>query len=346
MRIALALLCFCVMMTAAALAASQDRRVALVIGNSDYRAGGKLPNAKRDAVIFAETLRELGFSEVVEAPELDGAAMLRTLRDFATKAEKADWAVIYFAGHGIELGGANYLIPTDARLVSDRDVQFEAVALEQLIASLEGARKLRLVILDACRDNPFAARMTRTLTTRSIGRGLARVEPEGGTLVAYAAKAGQVAFDGHGENSPFLTSLRDRIRQPGVEINMVFRAVRDDVLAATGRRQEPFIYGSLPSEPFYFRPAEPQRATLDNPPPAAGLPVVPVPPTQPGSAFRAPEQTRPEVKSTNAKAAKPSAAPRPQGVMRARVEPGRGAKPATRARPGKCFAFAGRTHCE
>jgi uncharacterized caspase-like protein len=113
---------------------------------------------------------------------------------------------------------------------------------------------MRLVILDACRDNPFTAAMKRTSATRSIGRGLALIEPEGGTLVAYAAKAGQVAQDGDGENSPFVTALVKRIETPGIEIGKLFRLVRDDVLSATGRQQEPFVYGSLPSEDMFINP--------------------------------------------------------------------------------------------
>jgi len=174
------------------------------------------------------------------------------LRAFARDAERADWAVVYFAGHGIEIGGVNYLIPVDARLETDRDAQFEAVALEQVLGAVEGAKKLRLVVLDACRDNPFAQRMKRTVASRSIGRGLARVEPEGGTLVAYAAKHGEIALDGEGTNSPFVTALLKHMPTPGVEINKLFRLVRDDVMTATGRRQEPFIYGSLPAEDFFF----------------------------------------------------------------------------------------------
>jgi uncharacterized caspase-like protein len=132
-------------------------------------------------------------------------------------------------------------------------VQDEAVPLERLIATIEGAKKLRLVILDACRDNPFVPKMRRTIASRSIGRGLASVEPEGGTLVAYAAKHGQVALDGgDGANSPFVEALLQRLTIPNVEISKVFRLVRDDVLNSTGRRQEPFVYGSLPSDDFYF----------------------------------------------------------------------------------------------
>ena len=120
-----------------------------------------------------------------------------------------------------------------------------------MLGSVEGARKLRLIILDACRDNPFARQMRRTVASRAIGRGLGRIEPEGGTLVAYAAKHGEIALDGDGTNSPFVASLVKRLPTPGIEINKLFRLVRDDVMAATGRKQEPFVYGSLPGEDFF-----------------------------------------------------------------------------------------------
>ena len=114
---------------------------------------------------------------------------------------------------------------------------------------------MRLVILDACRENPFATSMTKTSATRSIGRGLAQVEPETGTLVAYSAKAGQVALDGDGENSPYVIALTNRIRSPGLEIGKLFRLVRDDVLAETGKAQEPFTYGSLSGTDMFINPA-------------------------------------------------------------------------------------------
>lgn len=229
------------------------KRVALVIGNSAYTAVSKLENPTRDAKAMAESLKRLGFDVGNIQMDLGTDAMRRALREFSDKAADADWALVYYAGHGIEVGGLNYLVPVDARLKSDRDVQFEAIALEQVLASVEPATKLRVVILDACRDNPFVSQMKKSGGTRSIGRGLARVEPEGATLVAFAAKGGQVALDGDGSNSPFVSALLKRIETPGVEINKLFRLVRDDVLNATNKQQEPFTYGSLPSDDFYFK---------------------------------------------------------------------------------------------
>ena len=162
--------------------------------------------------------------------------------------------MIYYAGHGIEIGGTNYLVPVDAKLRDDRDVQDEAVAMNRALDAITNARKLKLVILDACRDNPFLQKMQRMAATRSVTRGLAAIEPLGATLVVYAAKDGETAEDGDGKNSPFATSLLRRIQEPGVEINRVFRLVTGDVLRATGNRQRPFVYGSLPGEDeYYFR---------------------------------------------------------------------------------------------
>jgi uncharacterized caspase-like protein len=238
----------------AAAARPSEVRVALVIGNDSYSNVAKLRNAKSDAENIAAALQRIGFTTVKLGLDLPREKVIEALKAFAAEADRADWAMIYYAGHGIEFGGTNFLIPIDARLASDRDVAYEAVALDQVLLTVEGARKLRLVILDACRDNPFATTMLRTVANRSVGRGLARVEPEGATLVVYAAKDGQVAQDGDGANSPFATALVRYIETPGLEINFLFRRVRDDVLNDTGRRQEPFVYGSLPAAEFYFRP--------------------------------------------------------------------------------------------
>ena len=155
----------------------------------------------------------------------------------------------------MEVGGINYLIPTDAKIAADRDIGFEAVPLEQVLNAAERAKKLRLVILDACRDNPFANQMKRTLTvaSRSVSRGLAAVEPEAGTLVVYAAKDGETALDGDGINSPFASAFVKNLPTPGLEVRRLFDFVRDDVMEATGRKQKPFSYGSISGrQDFYF----------------------------------------------------------------------------------------------
>lgn len=327
-----------------AIAEPSEVRIGLVIGNSSYRSGGQLPNAQRDAELVARTLREIGFTKVVVLNDADSSTMRRALRDFSVEAEKADWAVVYYAGHGIEVGGTNYLIPVDARLAAERDAVFEAVPLDQVLTSIEAARKLRLVILDACRDNPFIRAMTRTVASRSLSRGLARVEPEGGTLVAYAAKAGQLALDGSGQNSPFVTALTRRISEPGLEINMVFRAVRDDVLSATDKQQEPFVYGSLPNQAFYFKPPAESHVGVPAMVPVAlppgdgkGQQSGPVPSPVPLQGKAELSHTRPaNIRLRNGARAK--------ATVQARTA-SRPARSTTSTSP-KCFSFGGTTHCE
>ena len=232
-----------------------DRRIALVIGNAAYENVPALPNPVHDANLVADVLKRTGFETVTLLTNLGKDALVQALRDFAARAETADWAVVYYAGHGMEVGGINYLVPTDAKIAADRDIGFEAVALDQVLNAAERAKKLRLVILDACRDNPFANQMKRTLTvaSRSVSRGLATVEPEAGTLVVYAAKDGETALDGDGINSPFASALVKNLPTPGVEVRRLFDFVRDDVMEATGRKQKPFSYGSISGrQDFYF----------------------------------------------------------------------------------------------
>jgi tetratricopeptide (TPR) repeat protein len=232
------------------------RRVALVIGNSAYFNTEVLPNPRRDAESIADAFRRIGFKEVTLAKDLTREKLTNTLQDFSKAAASADWAVVYYAGHGIEVDGKNYMIPIDAKLAADTDVGFEAVTLDQVMASVNQAKKLRLVMLDACRDNPFAKTMTRSVggvTRGNANLGLAAIEPEGATLVVYAARAGQLALDGSGRgNSPFVSAFLRVLEKPRVEIRKMFDLVRDDVMEATSNRQQPFTYGSVPGREDYF----------------------------------------------------------------------------------------------
>lgn len=171
-------------------ALTSEKRVALVIGNGAYQSVPVLVNPLSDADTVAAALRTAGFANVLVVHDLSRAEFVDALRSFSKKADAADWALVYFAGHGLffEMGGTNYLIPVDAQLASDRDVQDEAISLERVLSAVEGARKLRLVVLDACRNNPFLVAMERTSLARAVGRGLAAVEPAQATLVAYSAK--------------------------------------------------------------------------------------------------------------------------------------------------------------
>lgn len=249
---------------------TSGRRVALIIGNAGYRSVPALINPQHDADAIAASLRATGFARVTVVSDTSRETMVDALRAFAVEAEQAEWAVVYYSGHGLEVNGTNYLVPVDAKIASDRDVQFAAVPLDQVMASVEGAKKLKLVLLDACRNNPFVPQLRRTAPaetvaastaattgaaapTRSIGLGLAEVKVSGATLVVYAAKHGQTALDGEGSNSPFAIAVVQRIATPNVEINKLFRLVRDDVMEATAGRQEPYTYGSLPGrEDFFF----------------------------------------------------------------------------------------------
>ncbi len=203
--------------------------------------------------------RDLGISD-----------LRRVVREFSEISRDADISVVYFAGHGVELDGTNYLVPADARLLSDFDVEDETISLERVLKALDPVKRLKLVILDACRDNPFAKTMKRSVATRSIGRGLAKIEPAmSDTLIAFAAKAGAVANDGDGQNSPFATALVKHLVEPGLDLRLAFGRVRDDVLKFTSNRREPFVYGSLGGQtialvPQAVKPADPEaEARID-----------------------------------------------------------------------------------
>ena len=238
--------------------ASAEKRVALVLGNSNYKNAALLPNPANDAAAIAATLKGAGFDVVDSRLDLQSADMRRALREFADQARDADIAVVYYAGHGIEIDGTNYLIPTDARLERDTDIYDEAFSLDRVLLAIEPARQLRLVIVDACRNNPFADTMKRTVASRTVSRGLARIEPTTtNTLVAFAAKAGLTALDGNSKNSPYATALVKHIATPGLDLRRAFGFVRDDVLQATGNRQEPYVYGSLGGADVALVPGKP-----------------------------------------------------------------------------------------
>ena len=232
----------------------QGVRVALVIGMSKYRSVPPLDNPENDAKGVAESLKGIGFNSVTLLLDANKSQLTKALRDFQELADKADWAVVFYAGHGIEINGQNYLIPVDAQLATDRDADDEAVPLARIMDRIHKARKLQVVILDACRNNPFQVAMRRADGTRGIDhpRGLARVEPDTpNELIVYAAKDGEVAADGNSSHSPFSASLIARLNERGVEITQMFRNVTRDVYDTTNKSQRPFVYGSS-LENFYF----------------------------------------------------------------------------------------------
>jgi uncharacterized caspase-like protein len=223
-----------------------DKRIALLVGNGAYANVAKLPNPANDVATMKAAFEAAGFDTVDTALDLGRDAFVRQLREFEAKVADADIAVIYYSGHGIEMNGQNFLVPVDALLANDRDVKDEAVPLDRVMSALDSVKKLKLVILDACRNNPFVPKMNVAAGARAVNRGLARVEPQGAdTMIAFAAKAGTTASDGEGANSPFAAALAKRLFEPGLDIRLALGNVRDDVLTATGRQQEPFAYGSL-----------------------------------------------------------------------------------------------------
>jgi len=250
-----------------------DKRMALVIGNGTYQKVDKLLNPTNDAKTIAGMLRAAGFDEVSLHENLGIRELRQAIKDFSNLARDADTAVVYYSGHGIEVNGVNYLIPTDAVLDSDIDVPYEAYSLDNLVQALEPARRLRLVMLDACRENPFSRTMKRSIGSRAVGRGLASVEPTSvNTLIAFAAKAGSIALDGEGANSPYATAILNNLTTPGLDLRIAFGQVRDEVLKVTRNKQEPFVYGSLgggeiallPTKaPPQIGPAMPSRPAVD-----------------------------------------------------------------------------------
>jgi hypothetical protein len=234
------------MATVAAAPSHAQKRVALVMGNSDYTHVTRLPNPANDAESLGELLKRAGFQSVDVRVNMGIVDTRRAVRDFADRAYDADVALVFYAGHGIEVDGVNYLIPIDAQLDRDIDVEDETVSLDRVLKVIEPAKRLRLVILDACRDNPFTPAMKRTIASRAVGHGLAKVEPvTSDTMIAFAAKAGSTASDGKGDHSPFTSALLRHIATPDLDVRLAFGRVRDDVLQATGGHQEPFVYGSL-----------------------------------------------------------------------------------------------------
>ena len=238
-------------LAAAPAAAQSARRVALVLGNSDYGHISRLPNPGNDAADMSAALRRLGF-EVTTVLDADQDRLNSALRSFGRRSPQADVSLVFYAGHGIEVAGENYLLPVDARLEWDRDVEYETVPLARVLRSTEGAG-LRVVILDACRNNPLAQTMQRTDLTRSISRGsfaeLDERQLGNEALVAYATEAGKTVPDGRGRNSPYTSALLEYVEEP-LELLTMFRRVRNRVLEETNEGQRPWEYQSLRSDHY------------------------------------------------------------------------------------------------
>jgi uncharacterized caspase-like protein len=236
-------------------AAKEGRRVALVIGNSAYQNTAPLTNPRHDAADISATFRKLGL-DVLLAMDLDKAAMDRAIYAFAEKLSGASLGVFFYAGHGLQVDGRNYLVPIDAKLGSARALDFEMVRLELVQRSMERETSANILFLDACRDNPLARNLARALGTRSagIGRGLAPVESGEGTLISFSTQPGNVALDGVGRNSPFASALVKHLPTPGEDLSSVLINVRNDVMATTARRQVPWDHSALTARVYFTSP--------------------------------------------------------------------------------------------
>jgi formylglycine-generating enzyme required for sulfatase activity len=243
-------------------ASKPERRVAFVVGIGAYQNAPRLANPTNDARAIGDALRRLGF-EVDEVYDPDFRQLTHALREFGIKAQQSDVAVVYYAGHGVQVARENYLLPADARLERERDLVYEALPLELFLGEIAQAQKLGIILLDACRNNPFVDRLTRSMTIASRGpsaSGLARVDAvPRNTLVAMATKADQTAEDGSGDHSPFARALLENLDKPGLELSLFFRSVRDSVLKQTNNQQEPYIFSSLGADPFFFHPRPPNQ---------------------------------------------------------------------------------------
>lgn len=230
--------------------AQNERKVALILANGSYESATQLTNPKNDAQLIAASARKAGFDTVTLVENMSLVQFQRALRDFREQANGAGVAMVYYAGHGIEGAGKNWLIPVDAQLKSDLDLPYEAIDLDRVLEAISGAQ-VRMVVLDACRNNPFGR--SWKATTRAVQRGLGGIDVDD-VLVIYAAAPGQTASDGDSGNSPFATSLAKRLTQPDLPIQLLGGAVRDDVLASTGGAQRPFVSASITGTPVYLVP--------------------------------------------------------------------------------------------
>lgn len=256
-----------------------DKRVALVVGNSAYRSVTPLDNPKNDAALMAETLRSLGFTLVGDGArlDLDKAGFDEAVQSFGNQLQGADVGLFYYAGHGVQVRGVNYLVPVGANPVKEVDVDFQMLDANLVLRQMESAgTKLNIVVLDACRNNPFGGRGLRT-----TGSGLAQMQAPEGTLISFATQPGNLALDGQGGNSPYTKALADTIRRPGLDIFQAFNEVGLAVMQATGKSQQPWLSSSPIRGSFYF--AGPAKSPVTSAPaaPQPSPPAIATSPTAP-----------------------------------------------------------------
>lgn len=260
MRCYFSLLLLSVLLAFVPAAHASEKRAALIIGNAAYAHTVPLKNARNDAKGMSQLLSSLGF-QVIEGLDLDKRAMERAIRDFRESIVDADLALFFYAGHGIQVAGQNYLLPTDAQLANESDVDFETVPLHLVLKQMEREAKASIVLLDACRDNPLTRRLSRSMGTRSaqIAPGLAEVKTGVGTLIGFATQPGNFAYDGKGANSPYTEALLKHLATPGEDITTILSVVRGEVVKRTSGLQVPWEHTSLVGQVF-FKPALPKPA--------------------------------------------------------------------------------------
>jgi Caspase domain len=247
-----------------------EKRVALVIGNATYATAPKLKNPRHDAEDMTAALERLNF-KVIAGYDLDDRGMGQKAREFAREVAGADVALFFFAGHGLQVNGLNYLAPTNVALKSEADLDFETLPLDLVLRQMRLA-KISLVFLDACRDNPLA-RGLRAATRSGMGSvGLARIEDATGMMISYATQPGNIALDGDGRNSPYSKALLANIGKPGLSVSDTMIEVRKQVLAETGDKQVPWENSSLTGK-FFFVPESGTQVVAALPPPVAAKPM-------------------------------------------------------------------------
>jgi hypothetical protein len=242
-------LCLILLMQAAA----AQRRLALVIGNAGYVSASALKNPGNDATAVAQLLRDLGFS-VTLALDLDKAGFEEQVRNFADSLDGASAAVLFYAGHGLQVDGRNYMVPVDAKVANEADLPFELVSVDIVLQRLAGHRITNIIILDACRNNPLGEKLSKALGARAnaVGQGLANINAGAGTLISFSTEPGNTAADGRGSNSPFTKALLQHAATPNVDVQAMLRLVRREVMQETREKQIPWDNSSLIDE-FMFR---------------------------------------------------------------------------------------------
>jgi uncharacterized protein len=267
-------ICAGAVMIGSRIPATAGTRVALIFGNAKYQAAPVLDNPTNDAEDLAKALRKMGF-DVIEQRDASRDAMTKAIRDFSVHLKGAEVALFYYAGHGLQMNGENYLIPVDAKIETQADVRFSAINLIDIQQEMDGSGRANVIILDACRNNPFIEKLARG--GRSLaGRGLNRIEATGvGSLIIFSTQPNNIALDGSGRNSPFASALLKYVGTPDLEIRQMISKVRGDVLQATNQKQVPWDNSSLVGDVYLAGPGLAEKTNEKEPVTAEQKPNTP-----------------------------------------------------------------------